>query len=169
MDYQDKQWYFYLIFTKTLIKNQNMIYVGITLNPEQRFYDHMGSNHTSILKNYTHGVQEYYVLPIQLDKMRRYYAEILETLIACIIKYNYSHFKVYGGCFNRIDCDITHDKIIEKFKDVYKNKYDSAFYKYYNNFIKMVIEKNIKIGNNNLFLFMPVETDRSGDVIMWNS
>jgi predicted GIY-YIG superfamily endonuclease len=169
MDYQDKQWYLYLILTKTLIKDENMIYIGITTSPEQRYYDHVGTNHTTIIKNYTKGVLEYHVLPIQLDKMRRQYAEILETLLACIIKYNYSHYKVYGGVFNRIDCDITHDKIIEKFKDVHKNKYDSIFYKYYNDFIRTVIEKNIKIGNHNLYLFMPVETDKSGDVIMWNS
>ena len=169
MDYQDKQWYFYLIMTKTLINNEDMLYVGITLNPEQRYYDHMGSNHTTILKNYTKGIIEYHLLPIKLEKMRRQYAETLETLLVCILKYNLSNIKIYGGAFNRIDCDVTHDKIIDKFKDIYKNKYDNIFYKYYNDFLRMVIEKNIKIGNHNLYLFMPVETDKSGDVIMWNS
>jgi predicted GIY-YIG superfamily endonuclease len=136
--------YFYLIKTKTLIRDEDLIYIGITTNPENRYHDHMGSGSTSILKNYTKGVLEYNVFDIKLEKMRRQYAENLETLLACILKYNYPNLKIYGGCFNRIDCYITNDKIIEKFKDVFKGKYDAIFYKNFNEFIKIVIGKNRK-------------------------
>lgn len=169
MDYQERNWYFYIIYTKSLLNDENIYYIGMTINPENRYYDHMGSGHTSIIKNYTKGVLEYNVFPFKLEKMKRHYAEILETLLACIIKYNYPNLKIYGGVFNRIDCVITQEKIIEKFKDVYNNKYDINFYKHYNDFINTVLNKNIIIGNNTINLSMPTQTDIYGDVIMWNT
>ncbi len=169
MDYQDKNWYFYLISTKSLINDENLYYIGITLNPENRYSDYMSIGYTHIIKNYTKGILEYNIFPIKLEKMKRQYAEILETLLTCIIKYNYPNLKIYGGIFNRIDCIISQEKIIEKFKDVYSNKYDSNFYKHYNDFINIVLNKNLLIGKNTLNLLMPTHTDIYGDVIMWNS
>ena len=171
MDNQIKNWYFYCIFTKTLIGDKDMIYIGISTNPESRYYDHivLGSSSTTILKNFTKGVLEFHVFPIYLDKMKRYHAELLETLLVCILKYNYPDLKIYGGVFHRIDCDVTQEKIIEKFKDVYKFQYDNEFYKHYHDFIHKVIQENIKLGQYNLNLSMPVQYESNGDIIMWNT
>jgi hypothetical protein len=163
---QEKKWYFYGIFTKTIIGDKDMIYIGITTNPQNKYYDHQGSSFTNIIKNFTKGVIEFHVFPIELDKMKKYYAELLETLLVCIMQYNYPNIKIYGGVFNRIDCDVTQDKIIEKFKDIYKCSYDNIFYKHYNDFINKILN-DIKLGQYNLNLTMPVKYDSEGNVIMW--
>ena len=165
MDYENK-WYFYGIFSKTLIGDKDIIFIGITTNPENRYYDHLGSGSTSIIKKYTKGMNEYHIFPIELDKMKKQYAEILETLLVCIMQYNYPNIKIYGGVFNRIDCDVTYDKIIDKFKDVYNCRYDNIFYKHYHDFILKIFNK-INLGKHEFNFVMPVQFELDNDVIMW--
>lgn len=163
---QEKKWYFYAIFTKTLIGDKDAIYIGISTNPENRYYDHLGSSSISIIKNFTKGINEYHVFPIELDKMKRQHAEILETLLVCIMQYNYPNIKIYGGVFNRIDCNVTQNKIIEKFNEIYQCRYDNDFYKHYHDFTSKVLNK-INLGKHEFDFVMPVQFESDNDVIMW--
>ena len=163
MNNQYKSFYFDIILSKTKLGDKNIIYIGLTNKPSEYLL-----NEPSLIKNFSQGVLEYYIFPY--DFIMKYEdASILETLLVCIIQYSYPNLKVYGGVYNRIDCDITLEKILEKFSDVYKFQYSSEFYKHYNKFINSFLDKNIKIGTHNLEFFMPVRTHDDGDIIMWNS
>ncbi len=163
MNNQNKSYYFDIILSKTQLGDKNILYIGTT-NSSNTYIQ----NIPSLIKNFSKGILEYYIFPYEFITKREY-IDILETLLVCLIQYNYPNLKVYGGVFNRIDCDVSLEKILDKFSDVYKFQYDLEFYKHYNEFTKKFLEKNIKIGSYNLELYMPVRTHQDGDIIMWNT
>ena len=161
-----KKWYFYIITAALKSNNETIIYIGITTDLNNRYHDHQGSGATTLIKNYTNGIISMHEVPLNLSPMKRYYAEILETLLACIIKYNFKNIKVYGGCYARFDCDLNLEKLLNKFEEIYNYKYEAHFYNYYQQFIATILSP-IKIGTNNILLAMPVKLDYDGDFIMW--
>lgn len=171
MDIFFRSTYCLYIISTTTITNEFLVYIGSTTD----YNKFCRQQSAEIIKN-IQVLHDVAINIVSIDKlntafppMSRENISYMETLLTCILKYNYPKIHIYGGYFNSVDKIATPEHAIDNFYDIYYNKHtkDSLFYKIFSIFSQYIINNEIAIGSHKLKLSTPYRTDNDGDVIMW--
>ncbi len=172
---------FYVAISEEKSNGQLCYYVGWSKDLEEREHQHRNTSKGAKFFNNCNkdNIFIFIPMPVKIITYReKTLVTYLETILACIVQYNYPSSKVIGGNFNRYECNITHEKIIAYISKIFKEK-DAIDYEIYQNFLSLILEKPIDYTINyikeTMFLRMPVEEEPSRetdnpntiDIIMW--